>query len=182
MGEMNTWLIGGGAITGVIFGVLLQRFRFCMVAAVSNWILIKDRRQVGVFVAALLVAIAGTQYLEISGWVDISQASYRNAQLDWLGVILGGLLFGVGATLAGGCATRTVVRFAEGNMQSLIALFSFMFFAAITQFGWLEGARLGMTRATAVNLKTDAGLASMLSISPTLVATVVVLGLLAFVV
>ncbi|MFO7603318.1 MAG: YeeE/YedE family protein, partial [Gammaproteobacteria bacterium] len=142
--------------------------------------LIKDRRQVGVFVAALLVAIAGTQYLEISGWVDISKTSYRNAQLDWLGVILGGLLFGIGATLAGGCATRTVVRFAEGNMQSLIALFSFMFVAAITQFGWLEGTRLGMTRATAINLQTDAGLASMLSISPTLVAAVVVLGLLAF--
>jgi len=182
MGETNNWLIYGGVIIGIIFGVLMQRFRFCMVAATANWILIKDLRQVSTFVAVLLVAIAGTQYLEISGWVDISHAAYRNAQLDWWGVILGGLLFGIGATLAGGCATRTVVRFAEGSIHSLIVVCSFMFFAAITQFGWLETARLDMTHATSINLKTDAGLASMLSISPTVVAAIVVLGLLAILV
>ena len=180
MGEINIWLIGGGVLTGIIFGVLMQRFRFCMVAATANWMLINDLRQVVVFVTVLLVAIAGTQYLEITGWIDISQAAYRNSQLDWWGVILGGLLFGIGGTLAGGCATRTVVRFAEGNIQSLIALFSFMFFAAITQFGWLESARLSMTDATSINLKTDAGIASILSMSPVIVASMVVLGLLAF--
>lgn len=180
MGGINLWLVGGGVLTGIIFGVLMQRFRFCMVAATANWILIKDMRQVGAFVAALMIAIAGTQYLEITGWVDISQAAYRNSQLDWLGVILGGLLFGIGATMAGGCATRTVVRFAEGNIQSLIALFSFMIFASITQFGLLETTRLKMTAATSINLQTDAGISSMLSVSPTIIALIVVIGLLAF--
>ena len=180
MSGINTWLVGGGVITGIIFGVIMQRFRFCMVAATANLVLIKDLRQVSVFVAALMVAIAGTQYLEITGWVNISQAAYRNAQLDWWGVILGGLLFGIGATLAGGCATRTVVRFAEGNIQSLIAMFSFMFFASITQFGLLESTRLKMTAATSINLTTDAGIASILGISPLVDAVVVVLAMLAF--
>lgn len=182
MGEINNWLVGGGVITGVIFGVLMQRFRFCMVAATANWILINDMRQVATFITVLIVAIAGTQYLEISGWVDISHAAYRNAQLDWWGVILGGLLFGIGATLAGGCATRTVIRFAEGNIQSLIAMFSFMFFAAFTQFGFLESTRLKMTAATSINLATDAGLASILGVSPTIIAAIVILGMLAFLV
>jgi uncharacterized membrane protein YedE/YeeE len=179
MGGINSWLVGGGLLTGVIFGVLMQRFRFCMVAATANWVLIKDMRQVSAFLAVLLVAITGTQYLEISGWVDISQAAYRNSQLDWLGVILGGLLFGAGATMAGGCATRTVVKFAEGNIQSLIAVLSFMFLAAITQFGWLESTRLAMTHATAISLTTDAGLASILSVSPLLVLAVVALIIIA---
>jgi len=182
MGGINTWLVGGGIITGVIFGVLMQRFRFCMVAATANMVLIKDLRQVAAFVAALSVAIAGTQYLEISHWVDISQAGYRNSILDWWGVIFGGLLFGIGGTLAGGCATRTVVKFAEGNMQSLVAVISFMVAAAITQYGWLESIRLKMTAATSINLTTDAGIASILHVSPILVAAIMVLALSAFLV
>ena len=182
MGGINTWMVGGGVLTGVIFGVLMQRFRFCMVAATANWVLIKDLRQVAAFVAALAIAIAGTQYLEISHWVDISQAGYRNSQFDWWGVLFGGLLFGIGGTLAGGCATRTVVKFAEGNMQSLVAVISFMVAAAITQYGWLESIRLKMTAATSINLTTDAGIASILHVSPILVAAIMVLALLAFLV
>ena len=180
MGGINLWLVGGGVLTGLIFGVIMQRFRFCMVAATANLVLIKDMRQVAAFVAVLSVAIAGTQYLEISHWVDISQTGYRNSVLDWWGVIFGGLIFGIGGTLAGGCATRTVVKFAEGNLQSLIAMISFMVVAAMTQYGWLEPIRLKMTAATSINLSTDAGIASILHASPTLVAVIMVLGLLAF--
>lgn len=180
MSGINFWLVGGGVLTGLIFGVLMQRFRFCMVAATANWVLIKDMRQVATFVTVLAVAIAGTQFLEIAHLVDISQAGYRNSNFDWWGVIFGGLVFGIGATLAGGCATRTVIKSGEGNLQSIIAMFSFMIFATITQYGWLEPMRLKMTAATSVNLTTDAGIASMLHVSPILVAVLMVLGLLSF--
>ena len=140
MAELNVWLVAGGLIVGAIFGIIIQRFRFCMVAATGNFVLIKDNRQVLAFVAALLVAISGTQILEFTDTVAIADSSYRNSQLDWFGASLGGLIFGIGAVFAGGCATRTLIRSAEGSTQALIALVAFMLFAAFTQFGFLESA------------------------------------------
>ncbi|MGD8527040.1 MAG: YeeE/YedE thiosulfate transporter family protein, partial [Thioalkalispiraceae bacterium] len=122
MGEINNWLVGGGLAVGAVFAILVQRFRFCLVAGTSNLLLIKDSRQAMAFAAALLVAITGTQLLEMLDIVAIGDAAYRNSQLDWFGAAVGGIIFGVGATLAGGCAARTVVRSMEGSIHSLIAL------------------------------------------------------------
>ncbi|MBD3610265.1 MAG: YeeE/YedE family protein [Gammaproteobacteria bacterium] len=179
--EAADWLIAGGLLVGGIYGVLAQRTRLCMVGGISSWQLVGDFRQVAAFTAAILVAVAGAQYLELSDTVAIADSSYRNSQLDWMGVLLGGLLFGAGATLAGGCATRTLVRTAEGNLQSLIALISFLIFAAITQFMFLEPVRLGLTAATAISLEADAGLATILGLPAWLVAIITV-GVLAYVV
>lgn len=179
MGELNSWLIGGGLTVGIIFGMLVQRYRFCMVAATSNLLLIKDWRHALAFVAALLVAITGTQLLEITETVNIARSAYRNSQLDWFGAVFGGVIFGIGATLAGGCAARTVIRSAEGNLNAILVLISFALFAAFAQFGFLESTRLGLTHLTATGLTTDAGIASMLSLPKWLVALVVVAGLLA---
>ena len=110
MEELNIWLVGGGLAVGAIFGFLAQHHRFCMVAATGNYLLIKDNRQLLAFIAALLAAIIGTQLLEFTNTVAIADSSYRNSQLDWFGASFGGLIFGVGAVIAGGCATRTLVR------------------------------------------------------------------------
>ena len=91
------------------------------------------------------------------------------------------LIFGIGATLAGGCAARTLVKSMEGSIHSLIALFAFMIVAAIAQFGFLEETRLAITHATSINLATDAGIASILSVPAWLVLAVVIVGLLFFI-
>jgi uncharacterized membrane protein YedE/YeeE len=174
---MTEWLIGGGLTVGVIFGFLAQRFRFCMVAGISNWILVKDRRQILAFAAVLLIGIGGTQLLELTNTVAIETSSYRKSQFDWFGLILGGLMFGVGASLAGGCAVRTLVKTAEGKLHSLVVLLVFMVFAAITQYEFLMGPRVTLTNATAVNLSTDTGLASVLHISPWIILILVLAAL-----
>lgn len=179
--EFNAWLVGGGVLVGAVFGILSQRFRFCMVAGISNWQLVGDYRQFIAFAGALLVAILGTQFLELSGTVAIATSSYRNSQLDWLGVIVGGLIFGIGGTMAGGCATRTVIRSGEGNLQSVVALISFLVFAAITQFMFLEPVRLALTSATAINLSTDAGLASIFGLPAWLPMVLVVGGIAVYI-
>ena len=181
MDEINTWLVAGGLAVGAVFAFLVQRYRFCLVAGTSNLLLIKDYRQVMAFTAAWLVGIIGTQLLEMTGVVAIADSAYRNATLDWFGAGLGGFIFGIGATLAGGCAARTVVKTMEGSVHSLIALVAFMIVAAITQFGFLEPVRIKLTQATAIELTTDAGLTSILSLPPWLVLAVVVAALLVFI-
>jgi len=181
MDDLNPWLVYGGLAVGAVFAVVLQRFRFCMVAGVSNLLLMRDYRQSEAFAVALLVAIIGSGMLELLGIVAIADSSYRNNTLDWLGAGLGGYMFGTGATLAGGCVARTLVRSMEGSMHSILALLMFALVAGITQFGFLEPARLWLTNNTAVSLSTDAGLASVLSLSPWLVLAVAAAVLLVFI-
>ncbi len=178
MEGINVWLVGGGLAVGAIFGLLVQRYRFCMVAATANYLLIKDNRQVLAFIAALVVAITGTQLLEFTNTVAIADSSYRNSQLDWFGAGFGGLIFGIGGVLAGGCATRTLVKSAEGSLHSIIALIFFMLLAASTQFSFLENIRLDLTHSTAIELSGDASIATILGL-PQWLPAVVITGLLA---
>ena len=180
MEDLNLWLVGGGLAVGAVFGLLIQRHRFCMVAATGNFLLIKDNRQLLAFIAALLVAITGTQILELTDTVAIADSAYRNSQFDWFGASVGGLIFGIGAVIAGGCATRTVIRSAEGSLHSIIALLFFMLLAASAQFGFLEDIRIGLTHNTAINLEGDASLAAMLSLPQWLPAVVIVGLMLAY--
>ena len=174
MEEINWWLVGGGLAVGAIFGLLVQRHRFCMVAATGNFLLIKDNRQLLTFIAALLVAITGTQLLEFTDTVAIADSSYRNSQLDWFGASFGGLIFGIGSVLARGCATITLIKSAEGNLHSIIALLFFMLLAASAQFGFLESLRLDITHATAIDLAGDASIATILGLPQWLPAVVII--------
>lgn len=163
----NLWLHGGGFIVGLIFGAVVQRQRFCLVAAVGNLVLLRDWRHAHAFLAALAVAIAGTQWLDAGGLVPVAESAYRSARLDWLGAAVGGLLFGFGATLAGGCAARTLVRAVEGSFGAWIALLAFALTAAVTQFGALATARITLTDLSAVALNAgDSSLAVLLGVSP----------------
>ena len=178
MEDLNLWLVGGGLVVGAIFGLLVQHHRFCMVAATGNYLLIKDNRQLLAFITALLVAITGTQLLEFTDTVAIADSSYRNSQLDWFGASFGGLIFGIGGVLAGGCATRTLVKSAEGSINSIIALLFFMLLAASAQFSFLENVRLDLTHSTAIDLAGDASIAAILGL-PQWLPAIVIIGLMA---
>ena len=83
----------------------------------------------------------------------------------WLVVIGGGLLFGVGSMLAGGCAGRTAVRAAEGNLGALVVLLAFALTAAGGYSGVLEPYRVWLIQNTAVELKAgDSALSTVLGL------------------
>ena len=172
--DPTNWLIVSGLTLGGIFGLIAKHYRFCLVAAISNVTLIRDYRYVLAFAVTLLVAITGTQLLEILQVVDISQASYRNSRLDWLGVILGGFIFGVGATLAGGDAARVVIQAGSGSLTGLLVVIIFAITASEAQFGLLEGPRVySMMNSSLVLKGEDAGLAALFGTSNVLILVVV---------
>jgi uncharacterized membrane protein YedE/YeeE len=151
-----------------------------MMAAVSNLVLMRDRRQLHAYLAAVAVATLGTHLLEAGGWVAIAESSYRGTRLDWAGALFGGLLFGFGSTLAGGCAGRTLVNAAEGNAGGLLALLAFALAATITQFGVLGPWRVWLSETTAVQLSTGtASIAALTGLPPLALALAVSLGCIA---
>lgn len=164
-GGLNWWLVGGGLGVGLIYGVLARHFDLDMMQAVRNVYRSANHRAQLAFAAAMLVAAAGTFLLAATDTVAVAEAGYRNAQLDWLGVLLGGVLFGVGATLGRQDAARAFINTFSGNLQSALVLAVFILFATITQFGLLEPVRLWLTGATAVTLAGgDAAIADVLGV------------------
>ena len=113
-----------------IFGVVANKTNFCTMGAVSDWVNIGDLSRLRAWFLAIATAIIGVGILEYSGSIDMSLTTsnetsnppYRSANFIWLRHLVGGLMFGVGMTLASGCGNKTLVRLGEGNMKSLVVL------------------------------------------------------------
>jgi uncharacterized membrane protein YedE/YeeE len=114
----------------LIFGAIANKANFCTMGAVSDWINIGDHNRMRSWMLAIATAIVGVAILEYLGSIDLSLTTsndtsnppYRSPNFIWLRHLFGGLMFGVGMTLASGCGNKTLVRLGEGNLKSLIVL------------------------------------------------------------
>jgi len=114
----------------VIFGAIANKANFCTMGAISDWVNIGDLNRMRAWMLAIATAIIGVGLLEYAGSIDLSLTTsnetsnppYRSANFIWLRHLVGGLMFGVGMTLASGCGNKTLVRLGEGNMKSLVVL------------------------------------------------------------
>ncbi|MEJ2397115.1 MAG: hypothetical protein P8Z67_02360 [Gammaproteobacteria bacterium] len=59
------WSIVGGLVLGAVFGLAVWHQRMCLVAAVGNASLVRDYRYAIAFALAILIAITGTQLLDL---------------------------------------------------------------------------------------------------------------------
>ena len=117
-------LLAAFAIAAVM-GAVMAKTHFCTMGGVSDWVNIGDTGRMRAWVFSMAVALAGVLVLEAAGTVNLYAETfppYRTANFAWLRYILGGILFGVGMTLASGCGTRTMVRIGGGNLKSLVVL------------------------------------------------------------
>jgi len=175
--ELNLWLTCGGLGLGLLFGIAVQRSRFCTLAAASNWVLMRDLRQVHGYLAAVAVAVAGTALLEFTELVPVAASTFRDARVDWLGALAGGTVFGIGMVLAGGCAGRLLVRGAEGSGGALLALGAVALGAATSVYGVLAPLRFALVDATAVTLATgDSSLTALIGLPSWVVPVALVSG------
>lgn len=140
--EYSWLLILSGLASGVTLGFIVQRSRFCMTAIVSNYVLLRDVRQLHTYFIAILLAISGVFLLEYSGIVSIMDSSYRSPNIQWFSVMFGGLIFGIGAVMAGGCIGRILTLTGEGNLSALLALLAICLSATVVYTGLLEPIRV----------------------------------------
>jgi uncharacterized membrane protein YedE/YeeE len=122
-----------GLFCGIALGFVLQRGRYCMVSAYRDIYLSKDNRMFIATLIAIAVQSVGIYALAEAGVIELAQVSFT-----WVTAIVGGLIFGIGMVLAGGCATGTWYRAGEGLIGSWIALFAYMLGSAATKSGVLK--------------------------------------------
>jgi hypothetical protein len=101
---------------------------------------------------AIAVAMLGASVLAHTGQVEFSKASALRPNIAWLSLLLGGAMFGVGMTLAGGCANKNLVRAGGGSLRSVVVL-TFMAIASYMSLKGLFGQwRVSFLDPVAINL------------------------------
>jgi uncharacterized membrane protein YedE/YeeE len=137
---------------GAVFGATAQRTNFCTMGAISDLVFMGDGKRFRAWMLAIAVATLGSQALHAAGTVDLSESIYLTTNFGWAGAIIGGLLFGFGMTLTGGCGNKTLVRLGAGNLKSLVVAIFLGIFAYMTVRGLTGLARVELEGWTNVDL------------------------------
>jgi uncharacterized membrane protein YedE/YeeE len=160
LSQMVVW--GSFAIC-LLLGVVMSRTDFCTMGAVSDIVNLQDWTRMRMWLAAIAVAIVGTQVLAGAGLIDTRQSIYTSPRLMWLSNILGGLMFGFGMVLASGCGTKTLLRLGAGNLKSLVVFMVMGVFAYMTLKGVFAVWRVGLIDPIALDFQTGQDLPRLLA-------------------
>mgnify|MGYP001228559092 FL=1 len=122
--DITTTLLIYTSILGFILGYVVNKTNFCTMGAVSDLVNIGDDSRLKAWLLAITTAIIGVTTLEYFGIVDVSDSRipYRNSVFFWPRYIIGGIMFGVGMTLASGCGNKILIRIGGGNLKSIFVL------------------------------------------------------------
>ncbi|MGI5878833.1 MAG: YeeE/YedE thiosulfate transporter family protein [Christensenellales bacterium] len=128
-------------VTGLAFGFILQRARFCFTASMRDPYLTGSTsitRAVLIAFAITSIAFTAIKYGYAANGLPIPGQSYVAPISVATGV--GAFIFGIGMVIAGGCASGTLMRVGEGFFMQVLSL---IFFIAGSlwgahDYGWWE--------------------------------------------
>jgi uncharacterized membrane protein YedE/YeeE len=179
----NLTLLAGLA-GGLVLGWVGLRANFCVMGGITDIVLMGDWRRVRAWLLAASIALLGTEGLLLSGRITLDQAPYLAPGFGWPAAAGGGLLFGFGMTLAGGCVQRSLVRLGAGSPKALLVIAMVALFAHLTARGPLEVLRHHLTDIATPEPDLAAWLAAPLGLSlaaaRAAIAAALGVGLLAF--
>jgi uncharacterized membrane protein YedE/YeeE len=142
----------GGFTIGVVFGATVVLSKFCTMGAIADIINAQDYRRFRAWIFAAAVALAGTQSLVWAGALNLTETVHFQGRVNWLGALGGGLVFGFGMVLAGGCPSQNIVRAGGGDLRAAMVLLVVTVFAFVTMTGLLAPLRSLVEGWTALSL------------------------------
>ncbi len=141
--DPTSLVLWGGFALAFVFGAVAHKTNFCTMGAISDVVNIGHWGRMRMWLLSIAVAVIGSSLLFASGQIDLAKSIYLRPTLPWLSLLLGGTLFGIGMTLAGGCVNKNLIRLGGGSLRSLVVLA----FTAIAAYMTLKGL-FGQWRAT----------------------------------
>ncbi len=132
-------MLGWVVIIGLFLGLICQRSRFCIVASLRDPFMTGESKLPVGLMAGLLVGIFGFTIIKHMGIGAVNPEDARLLELTavysnfWLRALIGGLIFGLGMTVAGGCAVGTLWRMGEGQVKLWFAFLGFALFAPLSK-------------------------------------------------
>lgn len=144
---------GGLLLFGLLLGIVLQRSRFCLVRAFREPFLTGDSEMTRAAVLSLLVSALGFSVLKSTDLRSVEAFVFPSF---WQGSLFGGVIFGVGMVMAGGCGAGSIWRAGEGHVKLWCAVAGFAI-AGSSFRGFLEQRQLLQFLGSAVFLPDMTG-------------------------
>lgn len=126
-----------GALTGLIFGFLLQRGGVTRFDVIVNQFLLRDFTVAKIMLTAIVVGGVGV-YAMRAAWGDSVPLHLKSATLA--ANVLGGLIFGVGMAVLGYCPGTGVGAVADGSRHAIPGLIGMLVGAGIyaETYPWVQ--------------------------------------------
>ena len=128
---------------GILLGIVMQRGRFCVTGMLRDIFLQRSWRGFTALLVVISVHGLGLAALTAAGVISPEYPDFAP-----VAVVIGGLVFGLGIVLAGGCASGTWYRSGEGLVGSWVALALYATSAAVMKSGPLSGVTTWMKSGT----------------------------------
>nr|WP_279078103.1 selenium metabolism membrane protein YedE/FdhT [Hafnia alvei] len=142
---MNAPKLGLAMLFGIGFGLLIERAQICFTSAFRDlWITGRTHMAKAIIIGMAVSAIGIFSYVQMG----------LPPKIMWAGpnAVLGGLLFGFGIVLAGGCETGWMYRAVEGQVHFWLVGFGNILGATILAYYWDDLAPSLATSYDKVNL------------------------------
>ncbi len=139
---------GGFLLFGLFLGIVMQRTRFCFVRAFREPFLTGDTEMTRAVIIAVVISVIGFSILK---WTDLRDPDASVSIGFWFGSFFGGIIFGIGMSLSGGCATGCLWRAGEGQIKLWVAIVAFALSTSLFRI-WLEDSGWLMKLGEAVFL------------------------------
>ena len=117
------------ALIGLLIGIVLQRSRWCIVRALREPFMTGDAEPAVAIIAGLIIGLLGFTVIKIMG-IGLEDAMVVSN--FWMPGIIGGIIFGFGMTIAGGCTVGSSWRAGEGHVKLWLALIGIIIAAPLT--------------------------------------------------
>jgi uncharacterized membrane protein YedE/YeeE len=121
-------------VIGAVLGFIFQRSQFCMTLILTESFLFNNHRRIVGLIATILFSTILFNIALYSGLIENFNLlqnvgvnhEFFKAPLILERHIIGGLIFGFGMILAGGCVAGILFRIGEGQLSSLIGFIGLM--------------------------------------------------------
>jgi len=146
-----------GSCGGAVLGAAARGAQMCTLGAIEDASLGGNFTRAKAWALTLALAVAGSQALDLSGVINLHQSVYLNARLGLVGLVLGGLLFGLGMALVGTCSFGMLVRAAGGDLRALVGLIVVAATGYMTLAGVTGVLRVALIEPLAVDMSSFHG-------------------------
>lgn len=181
--SLARYVVWGGLLLGLALGAVGQATRFCVRGAIADWVEFRSPGRLVSWLLAIAVGALAVQALLAAGAFDAGRTIYWGERFPWLSYLVGGLLFGYGMILAGGCPQRCLVKAGSGNLKALVTLVLIAIVSLMTLRGAFAGLRANGLDAFAITLGGPQDLGGLLgrnlSLSPVALRWALALAILA---
>jgi uncharacterized protein len=145
-----------GLLTGIAFGVLLQKGRVLRFEKQVGAMLLRDMTILKFMLSAILVGMVGIHLL-----ADMHMISISHKPMNAGAVLVGGLLFGAGWSIMGYCPGTSIGALGEGRWHALWAVAGMVLGAALyaelypflkkTVLAWVDYGRISLPGALGIS-------------------------------